>query len=71
MEAAAPSAGTELELEELNDLARSTLRAVAKAITRGASEQGHCRLTIEFQDGLPRRGFYEIGPIGGSELVTT
>lgn len=57
------------EVAITNDLIRSTLRAVAKAITRGDSEHGHTRLTVEFQDGEVRRAFVER-TLGGTELVT-
>jgi len=61
--------GGEHEVEVINDLVRSTLRAVAKAITKGESETGHTRLTVELQDGEVRRVHYEITR-GGTELVT-
>jgi hypothetical protein len=40
-----------------------------KAITRGDSDRGHTRLTIEYQDGDIRRAFVER-TLGGTELVT-
>jgi len=66
-EAAEP--GRQQEVEIANNLLRSTLRAAIAAITNGASEKGHWRLTVEFQDGEVRRAFCEHGPIGGAELV--
>lgn len=65
MDAPAPSS----EVEITNDLLRNTLRAAVKAITRGDSDHGHTRLTIEFQDGDVRRAFVER-TLGASELVT-
>lgn len=57
------------EVEITNDMVRSTLRSCIRAITRGDSESGHTRLTIEFQDGEVRRAFVER-TLGGAELVT-
>jgi len=43
--------------------------AAVHAITRGESESGHTRLTVELQDGAIRRAFVER-TLGGTELVT-
>ncbi len=57
------------EVEITNDLVRSTLRSAVRAITRGDSEHGHTRLTIEFQDGEVRKAWVER-TLGGKDLVT-
>lgn len=63
-------AAAQTEVEITNDLIRSTLRAAVHAITRGDSEKGHTRLTIEFQDGEVRRAFVER-TLGGTDLVAS
>jgi len=57
------------EVAITNELLRNTLRAAVKAITRGDSDRGHTRLTIEYQDGDIRRAFVER-TLGSTELVT-
>lgn len=65
--AAAVQAPTEVELD--NDMVLSALRSCIRRITKGESDQGHTRLTVEFQDGEVRRAFVER-TLGGTELVT-
>lgn len=62
-----PRAPTEVEIS--NDLVRTMIVAAVCAITRGESEKGHTRLTVELQDGAIRKAWVER-TLGGSELVT-
>ena len=57
------------EVEISNELARKMILAAVHAITRGESEKGHTRLTVEIQDGGVRKAWVER-TLGGTELVT-
>jgi hypothetical protein len=62
-----PVVPTELEIS--NELARKMILAAVHAITRGESDHGHTRLTVEIQHGSLRKAWVER-TFGGSELVT-
>ena len=53
----------------INELARTTMTAVARFLTRGASDTGRWRVEYELENGEVRRVFTHHGPIGTDELA--
>lgn len=65
----ATEAVVEHDPSHLHDLARSTMRAVAKFLTGGESDHGNWRVEFELRDGEITRVFTHHGPIGQDEFA--
>ena len=53
----------------LDELARTTMRAVAKFLTRGESDHGNWRVEYDLRDGDVTGVFTHHGPTGRDDLA--